>query len=650
MVSRPRHGLSLCAGGGGLDLGLTLAEPGYHTRAFVEWEDWPRAVLIAAQREGYFAPAPIWTDLRSFDARPFRGAFDAVLAGYPWARASLETLTSFAIGGAWGTDPSQSDRDSVEVRCIRGTELKNWDRDFGKTAAARCISPNSLERRSLKPGDLIVEISGGGPDQPVGRSVMITERVVEAHFPTPVICTNFFRRIELADATVAPFIDRFLQYDYACGGTIDIQSGSNNLRNLNFSAFLDKLIPIPPVPEQRRIVHKLENLSARSRKARAELDAIPPLVERYKLNFPRSVFRGEQTASFRHGNDLEPASLLLKRTAAPEQGRGGRKATDEIIPGKGGISVNDPGTELPEGWAWVPLLRLARQETGHTPSRTHPEWWGGDVCWVSIPDANKHHGQVIHDTIQKTNEAGLANSSARLLPEGTVVLSRTASVGYVTILGREMATSQDFATWTCSAALEPKYLMYALMSEGNDIRDFGEGSTHTTIYFPEIRAFNIKLAPLEEQREIVRRIEKAFGMVERITVEAERARKLVDRLDQRIFAKAFAGELVPQNPNDEPASALLERIRDAHANAPKKTRQKRTEVYAMKETPRDRLIADSSSWPENGLPFEDVAKRVLMPHDDLRDALFELLGGTTPVLEQVFDKTDERMRLKRATS
>ncbi|MBC7163836.1 MAG: DNA cytosine methyltransferase [Roseovarius sp.] len=83
MVSRPRHGLSLCAGGGGLDMGLMLAEPGYHTRAFVEWEDWPRAVLIAAQRAGYFAPAPIWDDLRAFDARPFRGAFDTVLAGYP---------------------------------------------------------------------------------------------------------------------------------------------------------------------------------------------------------------------------------------------------------------------------------------------------------------------------------------------------------------------------------------------------------------------------------------------------------------------------------------------------------------------------------------------------------------------------------------
>ena len=63
-------------------MGLMLAEPGYHTRALIEWEDWPRAVLIAAQRAGYLAAAPIWDDLRSFDARPFRGAFDTVLAGY----------------------------------------------------------------------------------------------------------------------------------------------------------------------------------------------------------------------------------------------------------------------------------------------------------------------------------------------------------------------------------------------------------------------------------------------------------------------------------------------------------------------------------------------------------------------------------------
>lgn len=356
--------------------------------------------------------------------------------------------------------------------------------------------------------------------------------------------------------------------------------GSESGLNLTQERFKGLKVQFPPLPEQRRIVGKLDTLSARTTTARNHLSGIKSLVERYKLNFLRSVFRGEQTATFRDRSNLEPVDALLERIPVPEQGRGGRRPTDEVIPGKGGISVNNPGLEVPDGWAWVPLLRVARQETGHTPSRSNPEWWGGDVCWISIPDANTHHGRVIQDTVQKTNEAGLANSSARLLPEGTVVLSRTASVGYVTIMGRNMATSQDFATWTCGGALDPKYLMYALLSEGEDIRNFGEGTTHTTIYFPEIRAFNIKLAPLEEQWEIIRQIETAFAKIDLLAAEAEKALKLTDRLDQRILAKAFAGELVPQDPTDEPASVLLDRIRAEQASAPKTKRGRRRKTIA----------------------------------------------------------------------
>ena len=64
-------------------MGLMLAEPGFHTRCFVEWEEYPRASIIAAQQSGYFAPAPIWDDLTTFDAKPFAGAIDTLLAGYP---------------------------------------------------------------------------------------------------------------------------------------------------------------------------------------------------------------------------------------------------------------------------------------------------------------------------------------------------------------------------------------------------------------------------------------------------------------------------------------------------------------------------------------------------------------------------------------
>lgn len=180
--------------------------------------------------------------------------------------------------------------------------------------------------------------------------------------------------------------------------------------------------------------------------------------------------------------------------------------------------------------------------------------------WIGIRDAGKSHGKVIYETIQTITREGLANSSARILPKDTVCLSRTASVGYVTIMGLPMATSQDFATWSCTEALDPFYLMYALMAEGDNIREFGRGTTHTTIYFPEIRAFNICLAPLAEQKEIVRRIESAFRWIDRISLEVSRANKLIGQLDRTLLSLAFRGKLVAQNPTDEPAQDLLQRF------------------------------------------------------------------------------------------
>ena len=318
--------------------------------------------------------------------------------------------------------------------------------------------------------------------------------------------------------------------------------------------------PLPPLAEQRRIVARIEALFARTRRARTDLERIAPLSERHRLAHLRAGVTGQLTEAWRQKHPAEDVRMTLRRIPAPEQGRGGRDATTDVTPGMAALSVNEPGTLAPPGWAWTPLLRVARQETGHTPSRRVPAYWdGGDVPWVGIRDAGAHHGTTIYDTMQKCTELGLANSSARLLPAGTVCLSRTASVGYVTVLGKSMATSQDFATWTCTPALLPEYLKFALLAEGDDIRRFGEGSTHTTIYFPEIRALHICLPPIEEQAEIVRILTSNAGGQTIASAEATRTLALLDRLEQSILARAFRGELVPQNLPDDlqhPAQAV----------------------------------------------------------------------------------------------
>ena len=189
-------------------------------------------------------------------------------------------------------------------------------------------------------------------------------------------------------------------------------------------------------------------------------------------------------------------------TSRAETRTGGRPASTGVIPGSFALSVGKPDKREPTGWKWTALTDVARLETGHTPSRRHPEYWGGDIPWVGIKDATANHGRVLNDTLQHTNEVGINNSSARVLPAHTVCLSRTASVGYVVVMGRPMATSQDFVNWVCSAAIDYRFLKYALLAEREAFLRFASGTTHQTIYFPEVKAFHVCLPPPAEQRAI----------------------------------------------------------------------------------------------------------------------------------------------------
>jgi hypothetical protein len=114
------------------------------------------------------------------------------------------------------------------------------------------------------------------------------------------------------------------------------------------------------------------------------------------------------------------------------------------------VMTSDETPPPPRGWRWALLGEIARLESGHTPSRREPSYWNeGDVPWLSLKDVRRIAGRYVYSTEDRPTQKGIDNSSARLLPKGTVAFCRTASVGKVAILGRDMATSQDFANWVC---------------------------------------------------------------------------------------------------------------------------------------------------------------------------------------------------------
>jgi type I restriction enzyme, S subunit len=108
---------------------------------------------------------------------------------------------------------------------------------------------------------------------------------------------------------------------------------------------------------------------------------------------------------------------------------------------------------LPKGWSTPLLDSVANRASGHTPSRTEPTYWNGGIKWVSLADSHRLDQLFIQETEHEISASGLRNSSAQLLPSGTVILSRDAGVGKSAIISGGMAVSQHFMAWTCGPPL-----------------------------------------------------------------------------------------------------------------------------------------------------------------------------------------------------
>ena len=203
--------------------------------------------------------------------------------------------------------------------------------------------------------------------------------------------------------------------------------------------------------------------------------------------------------------------------------------------------------EVPECWDVTKIKHVARLESGHTPSRKIPEYWENcTIPWFTLGDiwqVRKEGRKTIHETAEKVSEIGLANSSARKLPAGTVVLSRTASVGFPAILGSEMATSQDFAAWICGENLNKDYLYYCLLAMRPELDRLMIGSTHKTIYMPDIEAFRCPLPIISEQERIAAYIEEQISRLESLVQKTQNSISLIKERRSAFITAAVTGQI-----------------------------------------------------------------------------------------------------------
>ena len=157
---------------------------------------------------------------------------------------------------------------------------------------------------------------------------------------------------------------------------------------------------------------------------------------------------------------------------------------------------------VPEDWDAILLDNVAKRGSGHTPDKKHPEYWNGDIKWISLADSYALDDLYISETSSRITPLGIANSSAVIHPAGTVVLSRDAGIGKSAIMGTAMAVSQHFMAWRCGPRLDNKFLYYWLQREKPEFERIGNGSTIKTIGLPYFRGLKIPVPSLPEQRAI----------------------------------------------------------------------------------------------------------------------------------------------------
>jgi type I restriction enzyme, S subunit len=232
-----------------------------------------------------------------------------------------------------------------------------------------------------------------------------------------------------------------------------------------------------------------------------------------------------------------------------------------------------------EGWSSARIDEIATVGTGATPKRGEPRYYvGGNIPWVTS-------GAVADRTVTSAEEfitpSALAETNCKIFPRGTLLMAMYGeglTRGKVARLEIAAATNQALAAIQLrDERVTPDFLFWYLHSQYLELRERASGGVQPNLNLSMIKAVHIPYPSANQQAEIVRRIETAFAWIDRLAGEAQSARKLIHRLDQAILSKAFRGELVSQDPNDEPASVLLERIR-AERNGQAGGRKRRARV------------------------------------------------------------------------
>lgn len=436
------------------------------------------------------------------------------MSGLP--RGWVETSLAEISGGITYGFTTKSSTVGEGARLLRITDIQDYKVDWASLPYCDDQPDPAFLVRS---GDIVVARTGAT----TGKSYLIR------NVPVPTAFASYLIRIAVSHELQSDYIWKFMQGP-VYWQQIQVVSKGTAQPGANAVILGQVAIPLPPLAEQKRIVAKLDALNAKSARARTELARIETLVSRYKQAVLSKAFNGELVGLVSAATE-KPHALCW---------------------------------DLPFGWRWVAFEEAVEIASNLVNPNTIP-----DLPHIA-PD-NIESGTTRLLPYRTIKENGVISAKHRFYA-GQILYSKIRPyLRKAVIADFDGACSADMYPLAPRDVLAARYLLQWLV--GEQFTHFAVEHQGRTV-LPKINqnALNktpLPLPPLAVQHEIVRRIESAFAKINRLAKEAKRALELVGRLDEAILAKAFRGELVPQDENDEPAELLLARIRAERETAPK---------------------------------------------------------------------------------
>lgn len=352
-----------------------------------------------------------------------------------------------------------------------------------------------------------------------------------------------------------------------------------NQASIGTGFLLAMAIPVPPLQEQRRIVEKLEELLSDLDAGVATLRQALAKLKRYRQAVLKAAVEGELSREWREANKhrLEPASKLLERILAERRSKssGDKKYREPEPPNTSELP------ELPEGWVWATIGQVLAEgmcnglsvKASDTPTETRA------LRLNAMTEQGFDYGEYrylpvrldeVADLLVEENDffVSRGNGSLHLVGRGTLAQPAPFKVIFPDTMIRLRFDEKLRGTRWIPSIWHSRFIRRQIERRVKTTAGIWKVSQ------PQLASIVFPLPPLQEQAYIVAEVDRRLSEADRLEATLQANLKRAERLRQAILKKAFSGELVPQDPNDEPASVLLEPIRASRAQAPKKGKRK----------------------------------------------------------------------------